>query len=53
MVVLLLTIIWILAIIGFILLIVGIIDYDAEKIGLSTICFSISVSISILGMIIY
>ena len=50
---LLLMIIWILFFIGFILLIIGFIDYDAGKIGLSTICFSISVSLSVLGMIIY
>lgn len=45
--------IWILFIIGLILLIMGAIKYDTEIIGLSTICFSISVLMSILGMIIY
>lgn len=53
MVGLLLMVFWIMFIIGLILLIVGAIEYDFKKIGLSAICFSISVSMSILGMIIY
>ena len=53
MAVLLLIVIWIIAIIGFILLIMGIIKHDAEIISLSTICFSISALMSIVGIIIY
>ena len=50
---LLLIAIWLVFIIGLILLIMGAIKYDTGIISLSTICFSISILMSVIGMIIY